>query len=167
MCGIAGWVNTNISFSDEINVMEKMTETLKERGPDDFGYFKSENVLFGHRRLTIVDPEGGKQPMERKAGERHYVMVYNGELYNTDEVRDELKLKGHKFNSYSDTEVLLVSFIEWGPDCVHHINGIYAFGVWDENEKTLFLARDPLGVKPLFYSIKNNNLIFGSQIHFQ
>lgn len=164
MCGIAGWVNTNISFSDEINVMEKMTETLKERGPDDFGYFKSENVLFGHRRLTIVDPEGGKQPMERKAGERHYVMVYNGELYNTDEVRDELKLKGHKFNSYSDTEVLLVSFIEWGPDCVHHINGIYAFGVWDENEKTLFLARDPLGVKPLFYSIKNNNLIFGSQI---
>ncbi|WP_312810526.1 asparagine synthase (glutamine-hydrolyzing) [Sedimentibacter sp.] len=164
MCGIAGWVNANISFSDEINVMEKMTETLKDRGPDDFGYFKSENVLFGHRRLTIVDPEGGKQPMERKAGERHYVMVYNGELYNTDEVRDELKLKGHKFNSYSDTEVLLVSFIEWGPDCVHHINGIYAFGVWDENEKTLFLARDPLGVKPLFYSIKNNNLIFGSQI---
>lgn len=164
MCGIAGWVNTNISFSEEINVMEKMTEKLKERGPDDFGYFKSENVLFGHRRLTIVDPEGGKQPMERKVGERHYVMVYNGELYNTDEVRDELKLKGHKFNSYSDTEVLLVSFIEWGPDCVHHINGIYAFGVWDENEKTLFLARDPLGVKPLFYSIKNNNLIFGSQI---
>ncbi|WP_312701022.1 asparagine synthase (glutamine-hydrolyzing) [Sedimentibacter sp.] len=164
MCGIAGWVNTNISFSDEISIMEKMTETLKERGPDDCGYFKSENALFGHRRLTIVDPEGGKQPMERNVGERRYVMVYNGELYNTDEVRDELKLKGHKFNSYSDTEVLLVSFIEWGPDCVHHINGIYAFGIWDENEKTLFLARDPLGVKPLFYSIKNNNLIFGSQI---
>ncbi|HBV67787.1 MAG TPA: asparagine synthase (glutamine-hydrolyzing) [Clostridiales bacterium] len=164
MCGIAGWVNTNINFSDEINIMEKMTETLKERGPDDCGYFKSENVLFGHRRLTIVDPEGGKQPMERQAGGRQYVMVYNGELYNTDEVRDELKSKGHKFNSYSDTEVLLVSFIEWGADCVHHINGIYAFGVWDENEKTLFLARDPLGVKPLFYSIKNNNFIFGSQI---
>lgn len=164
MCGIAGWVNTNISFSDEINIMEKMTETLKERGPDDCGYFKSENVLFGHRRLTIVDPEGGKQPMERNVGGRHYVMVYNGELYNTDEVRDELKSKGHRFSSYSDTEVLLVSFIEWGADCVHHINGIYAFGVWDENEKTLFLARDPLGVKPLFYSIKNNNLIFGSQI---
>ncbi len=164
MCGIAGWVNTNISFSDEINIMEKMTETLNERGPDDCGYFKSENVLLGHRRLTIVDPEGGKQPMERNVGGRHYVMVYNGELYNTDEVRDELKSKGHRFNSYSDTEVLLVSFIEWGADCVHHINGIYAFGVWDENEKTLFLARDPLGVKPLFYSIKNNNLIFGSQI---
>lgn len=164
MCGIAGWVNTNISFSDEINIMEKMTETLKERGPDAYGYFKSENVLFGHRRLTIVDPEGGKQPMEREVEGRHYVMVYNGELYNTDEVRDELKSKGHKFNSYSDTEVLLVSFIEWGPDCVHHINGIYAFGIWDENEKTLFLARDPLGVKPLFYSIKNNNFIFGSQI---
>lgn len=88
MCGIAGWVNTNINFSDEINIMEKMTETLKERGPDDCGYFKSENVLFGHRRLTIVDPEGGKQPMECNAGGRQYVMVYNGELYNTDEVRD-------------------------------------------------------------------------------
>lgn len=164
MCGIAGWVNTNVSFSDEINIMEKMTETLKERGPDDYGYFKSENVLFGHRRLTIVDPEGGRQPMIREAGGNRYIMVYNGELYNTDEVRDELKTKGHKFNSYSDTEVLLVSYIEWGPDCVSHINGIYAFGIWDENEKTLFLARDPLGVKPLFYSIKNNNLIFGSQI---
>lgn len=164
MCGIVGWINTERNLLDSFHLIECMANKLVERGPDDYGYYKNSSALLGHRRLTIVDPVGGAQPMIREIGDKKYILVYNGELYNTDEVRDKLKAKGYKFTSYSDTEVLLVSYIEWGYDCVHHINGIYAFGVWDENEKLLFLARDPLGVKPLFYSIKNNNLIFSSQI---
>lgn len=164
MCGIVGWINTNSNISDNIGIMEKMTDKLVRRGPDNSDYYKSDNVLFGHRRLIIVDPEGGAQPMIRYKGERKYIIVYNGELYNTDEVREKLKLNGYKFESYSDTEVLINSYIEWGSDCVHHINGIYAFGVWDQTNKSLFLARDPLGVKPLFYSFKNNNFLFASQI---
>jgi len=164
MCGIVGWVNTENNISDNLEILKQMTNKLIERGPDDCGYYQSENALLGHRRLTIVDPEGGAQPMTRNVSERKYVLVYNGELYNTDEVRDELKTKGYQFKSYSDTEVLLISYIEWGCECLSHINGIYAFGVWDENNKSLFLARDPLGVKPLFYSEINKNLIFGSQI---
>nr|WP_312578675.1 asparagine synthase (glutamine-hydrolyzing) [Sedimentibacter sp.] len=164
MCGIVGWVNNDSNISDNIGIMEKMTDKLIRRGPDNCDYYKSENVLFGHRRLIIVDPEGGAQPMTRYSGEKKYVIIYNGELYNTDEVREILISKGYEFESYSDTEVLLNSYIEWGKDCVKHINGIFAFGVWDEYNKSLFLARDPLGVKPLFYSYINNNLIFGSQI---
>jgi len=164
MCGIVGWVSKEVSIKESMKIVERMTDTLSKRGPDDSGFYKSENTLLGHRRLVIVDPKGGAQPMTRKIGDSKYVIVYNGELYNTKEVRQKLKEKGHHFQSYSDTEVLLVSYMEWGADCLKHINGIFAFGVWDERQKTMFLARDPLGVKPLFYSIKNNNLIFGSQI---
>ncbi len=164
MCGIAGWVNTEDNLISKENIIKKMTDTLKERGPDDYNYYISENCLFGHRRLTIVDPVGGAQPMIRQIGHNKFTMVYNGELYNTEDVRKELLLKGYKFESYSDTEVLLLSYIEWGIECLNHINGIFAFGVWNEYENTLFLARDHLGVKPLFYSIKNNNLLFASQI---
>jgi len=164
MCGIVGWLNSDRKISDNVGIIEAMTNTLSNRGPDDYGYYISENILLGHRRLAIVDPEGGAQPMTRQMGEHRFVIVYNGELYNTDEVRDELKLKGYHFRSYSDTEVLLTAFIEWGPECLEHINGIFAFAVWNETEKTLFLARDPLGVKPLFYSKIDNNIIFGSEI---
>lgn len=164
MCGIAGWINTKAKISGNMEIMKNMTDKLLSRGPDNSGYYEDENIILGHRRLIIVDAEGGVQPMIRLIGEHKFVMVYNGELYNTDDLRNELKLKGYKFESYSDTEVLLVSYIEWGPDCINHINGIFAFGVWDEYNKTFFLARDHLGVKPLFYSFKNNNLLFASQI---
>lgn len=164
MCGIVGWVNTQRNIRDNIGIVENMAKTLIARGPDDSGLYHSKNALLGHRRLIIVDPEGGTQPMIRTMGDRKYVLVYNGELYNTEEVREKLLAKGYPFRSYSDTEVLLLAYIEWGTDCLKHINGIFSFGVWEEKDKTLFLARDHLGVKPLFYSIKNNNLIFGSQI---
>ncbi|PAB57853.1 asparagine synthase (glutamine-hydrolyzing) [Anaeromicrobium sediminis] len=164
MCGIAGWVNYERNINSEINIMENMTEMLKKRGPDDTGFYVSNNALLGHRRLVIVDPEGGRQPMTRQLGDNKYTIVYNGELYNTEEVREKLKAKGHKFEAYSDTEVLLVSYMEWGADCLKHINGIFAFGVWDEKNKSLFLARDPLGVKPLFYTQKNHTLIFASEL---
>lgn len=164
MCGIAGFINLKKNLTNEKAVIEKMAETLKQRGPDEHGFYISKNALLGHRRLVVVDPKGGTQPMTRTFNNKSYTIVYNGELYNTEDVRTILKQKGHTFNSYSDTEVLLISYIEWGVDCVKYINGIYSFGVWDESNKSLFLARDPLGVKPLFYSLKNDSLIFGSEI---
>jgi len=109
-----------------------MTDTLKKRGPDDSGFYFSKHAILGHRRLVVVDPEGGAQPMTKKIGGSTYTMVYNGELYNTEEVRKILIENGFSFSSYSDTEVLLVSYIFWGEECVKHINGIYAFGVWNE-----------------------------------
>jgi asparagine synthase (glutamine-hydrolysing) len=164
MCGIAGWVNLEGQLTEKKNIMQNMVATLKKRGPDAGGIYSVKNALLGHRRLAVVDPSGGAQPMTRTVGKNDYTIVYNGELYNTEEVRTELKQLGFQFKSYSDTEVLLVSYIAWGPDCVKHINGIYAFGVWEEEKKKLFLARDPLGVKPLFYTQKGKSLIFGSEI---
>lgn len=164
MCGIAGWVNIKENISENKKVIEEMTNTLIKRGPDNFGYYTSYNVQLGHRRLIIIDPKGGLQPMIKIIGNNKYIIVYNGELYNTEEVRTKLKLKGHKFKSYSDTEVLLHSYIEWNEECVNHINGIFSFGIWNEKEKSLFLARDHLGVKPLFYSYKDDNLLFASEI---
>lgn len=164
MCGIAGFIDLKNNIEDYKDIIHKMTETLERRGPDDSGFYYSQNAMLGHRRLVVVDPSGGAQPMKKSAGNNNYIIVYNGELYNTEEIRSILKDNGFTFKSYSDTEVLLTSYIMWGEDCVKHINGIYAFGIWDENNKKLFLARDPLGVKPLFYTIKGDTFIFGSEI---
>ncbi len=164
MCGIAGWINLYANIEKEVEIIFKMTDTLKKRGPDDSGFYFSKHAILGHRRLVVVDPEGGAQPMTKKIGDNTYTIVYNGELYNTEEIRKTLSENGFSFDSYSDTEVLLVAYILWGAECVKHVNGIYAFGVWDEKKQELFLARDPLGIKPLFYTIKDNSLIFGSEI---
>ncbi len=164
MCGIAGWINLSDNIENKKEIIFKMTDTLKKRGPDDCGYFFSKHALLGHMRLTVIDPEGGSQPMTRIIGDSSYTIVYNGELYNTEDLRKILKENGFYFQCYSDTEVLLTSYILWGEDCVKYINGIYAFGIWDEKKQKLFLARDPLGVKPLFYTLKDNSLIFGSEI---
>jgi asparagine synthase (glutamine-hydrolysing) len=164
MCGLIGWINTQRNISTEKYIMEKMTDTLSKRGPDSFGIYSSQHALLGHRRLTVVDPEGGGQPMIKAMGDNIYVIIYNGELYNTDEIRDKLKARGYAFRSYSDTEVLLTAYIEWGEDCVRYFNGIFAFGIWDENHQKLFIARDPLGVKPLFYTQKGSSFIFGSEL---
>lgn len=164
MCGIAGWVNFQKNISKETEIIKNMTRTLKKRGPDDEGYYISTNTLLGHRRLVVVDPSGGSQPMAKVINGNKYIIVYNGELYNTEDLRKILLSEGYKFDSYSDTEVLLVSYIHWGMDCVKKINGIFAFAILDEANESIFLARDPLGVKPLFYTLKDNSLIFGSEI---
>ncbi|MDI6619596.1 MAG: asparagine synthase (glutamine-hydrolyzing) [Clostridiales bacterium] len=164
MCGITGWVSFKENIKNNFKIIEAMTDTLKKRGPDDAGTFLSPRCLFGHRRLIVVDPSGGRQPMTKVKGKSSYTLVYNGELYNTEELRHELLKKGYCFDSYSDTEVLLTSYIEWGTECVKKFNGIFAFGIWDDTKQMLFLARDPLGVKPLFYSFINGDLIFGSEI---
>lgn len=164
MCGIAGFINFKENISHSKYIIENMTDTLKKRGPDDIGYYFSKHTLLGHRRLTVVDPLGGAQPMIKTIANNKYVIVYNGELYNTEEVRNALIKEGFEFDSYSDTEVLLTAYINWGFKCVNYINGIFAFAIWDEKNKNLFLARDPLGVKPLFYTQKGDSFIFGSEI---
>lgn len=164
MCGIAGIISFKENIKEEKRILEKMVETLKDRGPDSHGYFYSNNVLLGHRRLIVVDPDGGTQPMIRCFEGFNYTIVYNGELYNTEELRKDLLNKGFEFKSYSDTEVLLMSYICWGVDALKKFNGIFAFAIYDEKLKRVILARDAMGVKPLFYTINNNRLLFGSEI---
>jgi len=164
MCGIAGWIDLKADLTSRQNIIEGMTEKLSSRGPDAKGYWVSPNALLGHRRLVVVDPEGGGQPMIRQKGDTKYVIVYNGELYNTLDLRRELEDKGHFFTSNSDTEVLLVSYIEWGEACIEHLNGIFAFGIWNEKDKSLFLGRDRFGVKPLFFAQRGSSFIFGSEL---
>ncbi|UMZ73818.1 asparagine synthase (glutamine-hydrolyzing) [Natranaerofaba carboxydovora] len=163
MCGIVGWLYPGKDMSEEKKEIKKMTGRLMKRGPDDFNIWSNQNIAFGHTRLEVVDPEFGKQPMTKKEKDSTYTIVYNGELYNTEEIRRKLKNKGYKFNSHSDTEVLLTSYIEWEEECLEILNGIFAFAIWHERKKRLFLARDRLGVKPLFYSNKNNSFFFASE----
>lgn len=164
MCGITGWVHFNRDLQTQVLVVEKMTKTLSKRGPDDDNVWIERHVLFGHRRLTVVDPIGGKQPMTKIHQDNRYTLCYNGELYNTEDLRKELLQRGYTFSGHSDTEVLLTSYIEWKEQCVEYFNGIFAFAIWDDKEQKVFIARDRLGVKPLFYSENNGGLIFGSEI---
>lgn len=164
MCGIAGWIDRERDLTRELPVLEKMRESLAHRGPDAAGMWVSPAAALVHRRLIVVDPQGGEQPMVRRRGERCCVITYNGELYNTRELRRELEALGHVFRGYSDTEVLLASYVEWGRECVARLNGIFAFAIWDEADQSLFLARDRLGVKPLFYCRQGNAFLFGSEL---
>ncbi|MHB9059452.1 MAG: asparagine synthase (glutamine-hydrolyzing), partial [Bacillota bacterium] len=164
MCGITGWIDWQRDLTKEGPTIEAMAATLAHRGPDAAGTWLSPRCAFGHRRLIVVDPAGGAQPMVRRRGDRIYVIVYNGELYNTPDIRRDLEARGHVFQSYSDTETLLLAFIEWGPECLPRLNGIFAFAVWSESEQRLFLARDRLGVKPLFYAQRGSAFIFGSEL---
>lgn len=164
MCGITGWIDWERNLENEGHIVANMMETLAARGPDASGMYLSTHAAFGHRRLSVVDPENGAQPMIRDRGGRRYVITYNGELYNTPELRKSLEAQGYTFRTNCDTEVLLTSYIEWGPSCVEQFNGIFAFGIWDEMEQTLFLARDRIGVKPLFYTKQDNRFLFGSEI---
>jgi len=164
MCGITGFIDFKRRIKEEEKVLKNMTKTLEFRGPNSEGFYVSNNVMLGHRRLIVVDPEGGIQPMKRKINGYEYVLVYNGELYNTEDLRAELVKEGYIFEGYSDTEVLLVSYIAWGIKAIEKFNGIFAFAIYDEREKRVVLARDAMGVKPLFYSNKNTTFIFGSEI---
>ena len=141
-----------------------MNESISKRGPDEDGYYYEEHVCLGHKRLIVVDPDGGKQPMSAMKDGNLYTIVYNGQLYNTKDLRSELEENGFTFDSYSDTEVLLKSFIFWKYDVVKKLNGIFSFAIWNSKKNELFLARDHFGVKPLFYTIYNNTLVFASEI---
>lgn len=164
MCGIGGWIDWDKDLTKQRPVLAAMRETLARRGPDAEGMWQSTNAAFVHRRLSVVDPAGGAQPMIRSRGNKNYIITYNGELYNTLDIRRDLEARGYSFTTSSDTEVLLVSFMEWGPACVERLNGIFAFGIWDEAAQSLFLARDRVGVKPLFYIERPDGFIFGSEL---
>lgn len=164
MCGIAGWIDFDRDMGSEKNVLNRMSETLKSRGPDSEGMYIGKNVALIHRRLVVIDPENGKQPMNAEHGDSVYTLVYNGELYNTEDIRKELLLHGYSFKGHSDTEVLLKSYLHWGKTCVEKLNGIFAFCIWDKKNQQLFMARDRMGVKPLFFYNYENGIIFGSEI---
>lgn len=164
MCGIVGMTNLKRNISSQIDIIKNMNQMLFRRGPDEEGYFAEENVLFGHKRLIVIDPESGKQPMTIKKDANRYTIIYNGELYNTLELKKELVHHGYEIKSKSDTEVLLTSFIHWGYDVCTKLNGIFAFAIWDSEKKELFIARDHLGVKPLYYTMINDTLIFASEV---
>lgn len=164
MCGIVGMINWERDLTLQKEVIIRMTNTLIPRGPDAEGYWLSPRAALGHRRLVVVDPEGGRQPMTRYRGEHTFTLIYNGELYNTSEIRQELMSRGYSFEGHSDTEALLLSYLEWGPSCVERLNGIFAFGIWDSKEQQLFVARDRLGVKPLFYCEQPGSLVFASEL---
>ena len=160
MCAIAGIIGLEASQK----ILERMKETMARRGPDGNGIYREGNCALLHTRLAVIDPEGGRQPMACTQGNDMYVLVYNGELYNTQELRQELTQKGYVFEGHSDTEVVLKAFLCWGEACVDRFNGIFAFAVWCEREQRLFLARDRIGVKPLFYAQRNGGLLFASEI---
>ncbi len=160
MCAIAGVFRMELSD----RAVQNMLNTMARRGPDEEGVLRREECTLLHRRLTVIDPEGGHQPMAISYGGKEYCIAYNGELYNTPELRRELTELGHVFQGHSDTEVVLHSYAEFGADCVNKFNGIFAFAVWDSKENKLFLARDRMGVKPLLYARLGNGLVFASEI---
>lgn len=166
MCAISGIIRFGGLDTEPAAAARKMAAVLKRRGPDDDGYYispKSEALLV-HTRLAVIDPENGAQPMLYAEGGRRLALVYNGELYNTAELRALLEARGHKFSTNTDTEAVLRAYAEWGADCLSRMNGIFAFAVWDEAARSLFIARDRIGVKPFYYTLYNGALYFASEI---
>lgn len=164
MCGIVGFVNYKKELPNKQNVINLMTQTLSNRGPDEEGIYIKNNVALGHKRLIVIDPQGGKQPMIQRFNEGEYVIVYNGQIYNTKELRKILTENGFSFSGHCDTEVLLKSYIYYGKDVVNHLNGIFSFVIWNTKTQELFMARDHFGVKPLFYTEFDGGLIFASEL---
>ena len=162
MCGIGGFVDYERDARRGGPILHGMKRTLTPRGPDAEGTYFDEDAALVHRRLIVIDPEGGKQPMH--SPDRNTIIIYNGELYNTPDLRTELMSRGHEFVGHSDTEVLLHAYLEWKTDAFSRLNGIFAFAIWEKRERRLTLCRDRLGVKPLFFAPIRNGLTFGSTI---
>ncbi len=160
MCGIAGILTKNIDLRERFPLIENISESLKMRGPDAKGEMVKPYITLIHRRLSVIDPEKGAQPM--RFGK--YTIVYNGEIYNTDEIRHELENYGYDFETHCDTEVVLKAFHKWKEKSCEKLNGIFAYAIWDDEEKELFLCRDRIGVKPLFYAEKDGIFAFASRI---
>jgi len=162
MCSICGEVDFISPSDTRYDTVNKMNTVMKHRGPDDSDIFSDENVCLGHNRLSVMDIENGHQPMSVMYGNKKYTIVYNGEIYNCDEIKKDIKRRGIELKTNCDTEVVLYSYIIYGEDCPKYLNGIFAFCVYDG--ESVFLARDRFGVKPLYYSIKGSTLVFASEI---
>ena len=164
MCGIAGIVRVSGERAIERAELERMAGVLEHRGPDEAGVWRDEvsgRCGLGHRRLAIIDRAGGQQPLSNEDGS--IWICYNGECYNYRQLRGELEAGGHKFRTQSDTEVIVHLYEEYGYNCVEHIRGMYAFAVWDQKRRVLFLARDRMGQKPLYYAYHQGRFIFASE----
>ena len=164
MCGLVGFTSPTKDISEYKNILNNMNEKLSRRGPDEDGTYYEKNICMAHKRLIVIDPDGGKQPMKLNYQGNTYSIVYNGQLYNTNELKEELKNNGFTFETHSDTEVLLKSFVYWKYEVINHLNGIFAFSIWNSNEKELFFARDHFGVKPFYYSLVNDIFVFSSEV---
>ena len=161
MCGICGIFDRSGNHINQ-SILGKMTSIIKHRGPDGEGQFVDGAVGLGHRRLSIIDVEGGGQPIGNEDGSLQ--IVFNGEIYNFVELRKELEIAGHRFITRSDTEVIVHAYEQWGKECVKRFNGMFVFALWDSNKRELFLARDHLGIKPLYYVELGNRILFASEI---
>lgn len=159
MCGIAGIV---IQSNDKLNIVKKMAKRIEHRGPDGEGFYSDDFIALAHKRLSIIDLSSGNQPMYNET--KDIIVVYNGEIYNYIELKDELKTLGHKFKTKSDTEVLVHGYETWGKDLPKHLRGMFAFAIYNKKDKSLFLARDNFGIKPLYYTNMNNSFMFASEI---
>ncbi len=159
MCGIAGIV---IQSNDKLNIVKKMAKRIEHRGPDGEGFYSDDFIALAHKRLSIIDLSSGNQPMYNET--KDIIVVYNGEIYNYIELKDELKTLGHKFKTKSDTEVLVHGYETWGKDLPKHLRGMFAFAIYNKKDKSLFLARDNFGIKPLYYANMNNSFMFASEI---
>ncbi|MEM9253840.1 MAG: XrtA/PEP-CTERM system amidotransferase [Pseudomonadota bacterium] len=163
MCGIAGLFDISGRQEFDRDLLNAMNQTQYHRGPDEYGIFAGPGVSFAHRRLSIIDLSSGQQPMHSEDGK--LTVVYNGEIYNFAELGDELRALGHVLRTRCDTEVILYAWREWGEQCVEKFRGMFAFAIYDRERESVFLARDRLGIKPLFYSVLNDRtLVFGSEL---
>lgn len=163
MCGIAGIFDYGGTSEVDSNLLARMTEAIAHRGPDGHGYFIDPGLGFGHRRLSIIDPEAGQQPFFSADG--NIVLTYNGEIYNFQEIEKELVDLGYEFRTRCDTEVIVYAWAEWGPECVKRFRGMFAFALWDRRSQTLFLARDRLGIKPVYFAmLPGRRLLFASEL---
>ena len=163
MCGLAGILDLTGGGSVDTGLLRRMTTALAHRGPDGDGFYFAEGVGLGHRRLAIIDPVGGDQPMFNEDGS--VVIVFNGIIYNHVELRKELVALGHVFRSRCDTEVILHAWESWGADCLLRFNGFFALALWDNNRRQLFVARDRLGKKPLHYAVTAaGQFVFASEL---
>lgn len=163
MCGLAGWVSYDRDLTQHSEIVSAMTETMACRGPDARGLWTSSHAVLGHRRLSVIDIEGGKQPMAAAQDDGLPVITYTGEVYNYRELKEELIGLGHEFRTTSDTEVILRAYLEWGEEFAERLNGMYAFAIWDPRVEELLLVRDRMGVKPLFYYPTPDGALFGSE----
>src|SRR6202521_4509325 len=162
MCGIAGILEFGRDARASAAALREMCRVISHRGPDDDGFYTDGSVGIGMRRLSIVDVAGGHQPISNEDGTLW--IVFNGEIYNHLVLREQLIARGHRYGTHSDTETVIHLFEEYGSDCVQHLRGMFAFAIWNRNTKTLFIARDRLGIKPLYYKLTPERLLFGSEI---
>ena len=162
MCGIAGILEFGRDTRANAAALREMCRVITHRGPDDEGFYTDGPCGIGMRRLSIVDVAGGHQPISNEDGTLW--IVFNGEIYNHLALREQLIARGHRYSTHSDTETVIHLFEEYGADCVQHLRGMFAFAIWNRNTKTLFIARDRLGIKPLYYKLTPERLLFGSEI---